>query len=152
MEKLMDYLIGMKAWIFAVIGVIGGVLGFLLGGVDITLKSLLFFLIVDYFLGLAVAGFFNNSPKSKTGGLQSYAGWQGLVKKGVTLLIVMVGTVLDLMLKTEFIRTGVILAFASNELLSIVENVGLMGIDMPPVIVKALDMLERKEEGINNDR
>lgn len=40
----------------------------------------------------------------------------------------------------------VILAFVANEALSIIENAGLMGVPMPAVITKAVDMLQQQDK------
>ncbi|MBO5032567.1 MAG: phage holin family protein, partial [Lachnospiraceae bacterium] len=47
---------------------------------------------------------------------------------------------------SNFIRDAVVIAFIANETISIVENAGLMGVDIPPVIVKAIDVLQKKSE------
>lgn len=43
----------------------------------------------------------------------------------------------------------VCIAFIMNELISIIENVGLMGVPIPKIIIKAIDILKKKE-GDNN--
>ncbi|MBO5032742.1 MAG: phage holin family protein, partial [Lachnospiraceae bacterium] len=53
---------------------------------------------------------------------------------------------LDLVMGSNFIRDAVVIAFIANETISIVENAGLMGVDIPPVIVKAIDILQKKSE------
>ena len=53
---------------------------------------------------------------------------------------------LDLAIGVEYIRDTVIIGFMANELISIVENAGLMGIPLPPAITKAIDILTRKQE------
>jgi toxin secretion/phage lysis holin len=48
---------------------------------------------------------------------------------------------------TTFIRDGVVIAFIANETISIVENAGLMGIPIPPVITNAIEVLKKKKDG-----
>ena len=76
-----------------------------------------------------------------------------MCRKCVTLLFVIIAHYLDLMLNVDYVRNGVIIGFLTNELISIVENAGLMGIPLPPVITKALDVLKNqkgvKENGKN---
>lgn len=134
----------MKQTLCTIIGVVGAAIAKLLGGWDTALETLLIFMVVDYITGLIVAGFFRKSTKSSTGSLESMAGWKGLAKKVVTLLFVLIANRLDMMIGVDYIRTAVIIAFMSNELLSIVENAGLMGIPLPDVIVKAVDVLQKK--------
>ena len=59
------------------------------------LQTLVIFMAIDYITGLVVAGVFHASPKTKTGALESKAGWKGLIRKGETLLIVLVACQLD---------------------------------------------------------
>lgn len=136
----------MKEFICTVIGVIGSVIVSLFGGWDSALTTLILFMVIDYVTGLIVAGVFKNSTKTSTGALESKAGWKGLCRKCVTLVFVMVAYRLDLILGTEYIRTAVIIAFIVNELISLVENAGLMGIPLPGAITKAIDILQKKSE------
>lgn len=68
------------------------------------------------------------------------------MQKGVTLLFVLIAYRLDLALGFDFIRTTVIIGFMANELISIVENAGLMGAPVPKVLLKAIDILTQKAE------
>lgn len=136
----------MKESICGGIGVIGGVITSLLGGWDAALATLLIFMGVDYLTGLIVAGVFHNSTKTDTGTLESHTGWKGLCKKGVSLLIVLVACRLDVVIGSSFIRDAVVIAFITNETLSIIENAGLMGIPIPAVIINAIDILKKKAE------
>lgn len=136
----------MKEGIFTGIGVVGGFIASLLGGWDAALVTLIIFMGVDYLTGLIVAGVFHNSEKTETGTLESRAGWKGLCRKGVSLLVVLVACRLDLVIGSNFIRDSVVIAFIANETLSIVENAGLMGIPIPAVIARAIDVLKKKAE------
>ena len=53
---------------------------------------------------------------------------------------------LDLMMGSNFIRDAVVIAFVANETISIIENAGLMGIPIPAVITKAIEVLKKKAE------
>lgn len=136
----------MKEGIFTGIGVVGGFIASLFGGWDVALVTLIIFMGVDYLTGLIVAGVFHNSEKTETGTLESRAGWKGLCRKGVSLLVVLIACRLDLVIGSNFIRDSVVIAFIANETLSIVENAGLMGIPIPAVIAKAIDVLKKKAE------
>lgn len=136
----------MKYTICAAIGSIGSFIALLFGGWDTSIITLLIFMLIDYITGLLLAGVFKKSKKSETGGLNSHVGWKGIVKKGVILLIVIVATRLDMTIGTTYIRDGVCIAFMANELLSIVENAGLMGIPIPSFITKAIELLNEKGE------
>ena len=136
----------MKSGITTVIGVIGGMIASLFGGWDAALVTLIIFMGVDYVTGLIVAGVFHNSEKTNGGGLESRVGWKGLCRKGVTLLIVLVGCRLDVVMGSNFIRDTVVIAFIANETISIIENAGLMGLPIPAVITKAIEVLKKKAE------
>ena len=101
---------------------------------------------VDYVTGLIVAGVFHASPKSRTGALESRAGWKGLIRKGETLLIVLVACRLDAVMATSFVRDAVVIGFICNEAISIVENAGLMGLPIPAALTKAVDILKQRSE------
>lgn len=137
----------MKETICMGIGITGSVIASLFGGWDAAMITLLIFMGVDYLTGLIVAGVFHKSPKSDGGALESRAGWKGLCRKGMTLLIVLVACRLDMMMGSTFIRDAVVIAFVANETLSIIENAGLMGVPIPTVIVKAVEILKKKSEG-----
>lgn len=136
-------------WIYSLIGIAGGSIATLLGGWDAGLTTLIIFMAVDYVTGLVVAGIFQKSTKTETGGLESKAGWKGLCRKVATLFCVLVACRLDMTLGSNFIRDGVIIAFSANEAISIIENIGLMGVDLPPALIKAIDILKNK--GDKND-
>lgn len=136
----------MKEGICTGIGVVGGFISSLFGGWDAALVTLLLFMAIDYISGLVVAGVFHNSTKSDTGTLESRAGFKGLCRKGMTILFVLIANRLDLTLGVSYIRDTVIIGFMANELISIVENAGLMGLPLPSVITKALDVLTKRAE------
>ena len=100
---------------------------------------------IDYVSGLTVAGVFKKSKKSENGALESRAGFKGLIRKGMALLVVLIACRLDLLIGSRsFVRDSVIIAFIVNETVSIFENMGLMGIPLPSAISKAIDILRDK--------
>ena len=135
----------MKQKMCAAVGMLGGIVATAFGGWNGAIVSLLICMGVDYATGLIVAGVFHKSPNSSGGGLESAAGWKGLARKFVTLLIVIVAHRMDQLLALDYIREAVIIGFCANECISIVENAGLMGIPVPQVIRKAIDALQDKE-------
>ena len=137
----------MKATILTTLGIIGGFIASMFGGWNAALTTLFIFMCIDYATGLIVAGIFHKSPKSKNGSLESKAGWKGLCRKGTSLLVVLIACRLDALMGTAFIRDGVIIAYIINETISIIENAGLMGIPIPEVIIKAIEILKSKKDG-----
>lgn len=135
----------MKHGICAALGMLGSLIAGAFGGWDGAFITLLIFMAVDYISGLAVALVFRKSPKTKSGGGSSNVGWKGLCRKGMVLLIVLVAYRLDLILGVSYIRDTVMIGFIANETISITENAGLMGVPLPRVIQRAIDILNDKE-------
>lgn len=136
----------MKEGICTGIGVIGSSIASVFGGWDAALQTLIIFMIIDYVSGLVVAGVFHKSTKTDTGTLESRTGFKGLCRKGMTLLIVLIGARLDLAIGVDYIRDAVCIGFMANEAISIVENAGLMGLPLPAVVTKAIDVLKQKAD------
>ena len=135
----------MKNVICTTVGIIGSIVASLFGGWTASLTTLLIFMAIDYVTGLVVAGVFHNSPKTETGALESRAGFKGLIRKFMILLFVLIGYRLDVAVGTNYIRDAVCIAFIANELLSVIENAGLMGIPIPPVITQGIDILKKMD-------
>lgn len=125
-------------------GIAGGILSTLYGGWSSSLATLIIFMSLDYLSGLAVAGIFHKSKKTESGALESHAGFKGLCRKGMILLIVLVAARLDMTLNISFVRDGVIIGFIANETISLLENAALMGVKYPKVLNDALDLLNKK--------
>lgn len=142
----------MKQLICTTIGMAGSFIASLFGGWDTGLATLIIFMAVDYLSGLAVAGVFKKSSKTETGALESKTCWKGLCRKCMTLVFVLIAYRLDLVIGTNYIRDTVIIAFIANELISIVENAGLMGLPLPQVIVRAIDILQKKAGNEKEER
>lgn len=128
------------------IGIVGSTVAAAFGGWDAAMITLVSMMVIDYLTGVLVAGVFHNSPKTENGALESKAGWKGLCRKGMTLLIVLVAARLDIILGTGFIRDAVIIGYIANETISIIENAGLMGVPIPEAIKKAIEVLQQKGE------
>lgn len=140
----------LKVYVMSAVGLVGGLISNAFGGWSSAMTTLIIFMILDYITGLVVAGVFKKSGKSKSGALESRAGFKGLCRKGMILLIVLVACRLDIMLGANYIRDAVCIAFVANETLSIIENAGLMGVPIPSVITKAIDVLKSKSEDNEN--
>ena len=137
---------GLKTMICTGIGIVGSTVAAAFGGWDAAMITLISMMVIDYLTGVLVAGVFHNSPKTENGTLESKAGWKGLCRKGMTLLIVLVAARLDIILGTGFIRDAVIIGYIANETISIIENAGLMGVPIPEAIKKAIEVLQQKGE------
>lgn len=123
--------------------VLCGLAGFLWGGLDGLLAALIVFMILDY-----VTGFIAGCISKK---LSSAVGFTGLLKKGLILLIVAVGHILDTQIlggETSMCRSAVIGFYLSNEGLSILENAGRIGIPLPKILVKVLEQLREDDKHV----
>ena len=140
-------MLNIKGMLFAFVGMLGGLIAKLLGGWTSDMITLVIFMAIDFITGLLVAGVFKKSNKSDTGALNSKAGWKGLCKKCLTLFFVIIAHRLDIELGINYIRTSAIVGFIANEAMSIVENAGLMGMPLPKIITRAIEVLKEEAEG-----
>ncbi len=102
-------------------------------------------MLIDY-IGIILAGIFHKSPKSETGRLESKAGFKGIIRKAAYFVIVIIANFTDLISGNSFIRDCVIVCLIINDIISIIENLGLMGVPIPKVLINAIDILKRKSE------
>lgn len=136
-----------KNILISIVGIVGSAIASDFGGWTTGLTTLVIFMAIDYITGLIVAGVFHKSTKTETGTLESRAGFKGLCRKGAMLLVVLVAYRLDLAVGTTYIKDAVIIAFIANETISIIENAGLMGVQIPDTIKNAIDVLQKKGSG-----
>ncbi len=141
----------MKNFIITSVGIAGGFIVSLLGGWSNSLCTLIVFMAVDYLTGIISAGVFKNSPKTKSGALNSSVGFKGIFKKMGILFVVMLAYRIDITANTNFVKNSVIIAYIANEFLSITENLALMGLYMPSALKKAIDILQKEENDENTD-
>ena len=102
------------------------------------------FIVIDYVTGMYVAGLLHKSPKTKSGGLSSEKGFHGIIKKIMVLVFVALMYQLDLFFNIDYLRNGTIVAYCVNELISIIENAGLMGVYVPDIVKRGIDLLNRE--------
>jgi len=136
----------MKEKLCFIIGSLGAWIAGMFGGWNSAMTTLLLFMLADYLTGLIVAAVFQRSPKTETGGLQSKTGLIGLIKKGMILLVLLIACRLDMLLNTTIVRDATCISFIINELISITENLGLMGVYIPAPIRRAIDSLKSKTD------
>ena len=122
-----------KGTIMGISGVGGVLLTQLFGEWNSALFALVVLMTIDFVTGLVVAGIFQKSTKTFSGGLSSRACVMGIAKKVGTLLLVAVAHQSDVLLQVDYLRTAVICALCASEILSIIENAGPMEILTEPV-------------------
>ena len=135
----------MKYGFLTICGLIGSFISNLYGGWTESLTTLCIFMLVDFVTGLYIA-WRKKSSKTDSGGLSSKVCWDGLAKKCMTMLLVLIVVRLELASGTTFLKDGVCIAFITNETISILENAKLLGIKIPPLLNDALDILSNKKE------
>ena len=133
--------IQIKNGVLAALATVGTFVAHALGGWDAAMQVLVALMALDYLTGILVAAVWQRSNKSSTGALDSKAGFKGLCKKGIILLLVWLGVLLDNAFGTTYVRMAVIIFFIGNEGISFLENLGLMGVPFPEFLKKALEAL-----------
>ena len=134
----------MKDTVCTILGILGSAVCWAFGGWDTAMMTLLVCISVDYISGSIVALVFHKSTKTESGAYNSAYGLKGLCKKCLMLLFVLVAVQIDRVLGADYVRDAVCIGFSVNEILSIIENLGLAGIPMPEAIIKALEQLQKK--------
>lgn len=118
-----------------------GVAGFLWGELDGLLIALLAFMAFDYLTGVVAAFKYRE--------LSSNTGFIGLARKGLILVVVAIGHILDTQVLgggSSFFRSALIGFYLANEGLSILENAGRLGVPLPVFLREALRQLKEKND------
>ena len=148
----MDYNV-VKNGVLAALAAAGSWIANALGGWDASMQVLVALMVADYLTGVLVAAVWHKSSKSSSGTLNSVAGFKGILKKCMILMLVWIGVLLDQALGSAYARTAVVLFFIGNEGISLLENLGLMGVPFPAFLRRALEALrdqgDKGKEGGN---
>lgn len=139
----MKQIISTMQYVFAGVG---GFMGWFLGGLDGFLYALIMFVAIDYLTGLMVA-----YVQKK---ISSEVGFRGICRKVAIFCLVGVGHVLDTQViqNGSVLRTAVIFFYLSNEGISIIENIAIIGLPVPKKLKDVLEQLRDDEmEGEKQD-
>ena len=119
----------------------------------VTMPPLVWILIavmsIDYVTGL-ICGAMGKSKKTETGYLASHEAWKGLMKKALILLVVLLSNLLDIAVSKgagitfEAVMGATCLWFIASEGLSILENVASIGVPVPKILLKLLEIMREK--------
>lgn len=119
----------------------GGVVDYLFGGWTTMLTLLWWMVIIDFFTGWAAAWI--------NGELKSRSGYYGVFRKVTVFLLITIAHLIDGILGGEhYFRDAVVFFYLANELLSVIENVGRMGVPMPDILRNAVAIFQSKS-GVN---
>lgn len=118
---------GMLAWVTQ-----------LLGGWDAALSLLFLLMGLDLVTGV-ITGLMRRSAHTEGGGFLSRTLFEGLTRKVLMVLMVILATALDGLLSATVCRLAVIGFYGANEALSIVENAALLGVPFPRGLLRALE-------------
>lgn len=127
------------------VGVIGAVICRIIGDVTPEFITLLIIMGVDILTALIVAGM-GKSQKSNSGRISSKSMINGILKKALYFVLIIIAYQLDNTAGTNTVRTAVIIALCFNDIVSILENISLTGLPIPTVITDMLDVFKNKKE------
>lgn len=117
-----------------------------LGGQTTHIITLMAFMGLDYFAGLAIPVAFQRSKKRKDGKLDSRTCFRGLMKKSMMMGMVFLSHRLDLLLSTNFICNATVVALIVGEAISILEHAEVIGIPIPAVLRRTINVIRAKTE------
>nr|WP_206108826.1 phage holin family protein [Paenibacillus thiaminolyticus] len=127
----------MDLFLKTVFAATGGAASFLFGGWPALLNVLLIVVAIDYVTGVMASG--------AEGKLKSSIGLIGIARKVFIFFVVAVAHQVDSVLGDQhLLRDAAIFFYLANELLSIIENGGRLGVPLPAVIKKAVEVLKAK--------
>lgn len=123
--------------------VVGGWLGYFLGGCDGLILALLLFVVTDYITGVMCAAIDKK--------LSSSVGFKGIFRKVLIFMLVGIANIIDfhVIKQGSVIRTAVIFFYLSNEGLSLIENAAHLGLPVPEKLKNVLEQLHDKDRKDN---
>ena len=131
----------MAKWFYSITAVFGGVIGYLTGVWNAPMYALLVLMAIDFVTGV-IKGAMSKSEKTENHGLQSSVMFVGLLRKVTCLLVVAASHWMDIVLDITVIRDACVMCFIANELLSLIENCGAIGIPIPEKLRNCVEELK----------
>ena len=128
----------MREGFASIAAIFGTIFSFAFGVWQESLTLLLVCMAVDYISGTAA------SVRDKSG-LSSLVGSWGLARKGLTLLVILIAHQIDELIGGTAVMSGAIFFYTGNELLSIVENYGRLGLPLPTRLKNYMEWFRKKE-------
>ena len=132
-----------------VLAAIGGAIASFFTGLPAIIWVLIAVMSIDYLTGI-ICGLMGKSPNTENGGVSSKMAFRGLLKKALIILVVLLAALLDKAVSMgtgatfEAVAGATCLWFIASEGFSILENVASMGIQVPKILLQALEIMWQK--------
>lgn len=132
-----------------VLAAIGGAIASFFCGLPPVMWVLIAVMSIDYITGI-LCGIMGKSQKTENGYLASHAAFMGLLKKALIILVVLLAALLDKAvsmgagIEFEAVTGATCLWFIASEGFSILENVACMGVPVPKILMKMLEVMKSK--------
>lgn len=132
----------MKAWFYGILTGLGGVIGYFTGDWTVPMYALLVLMGIDFVTGI-IKAVMGKSEKTNGHRLQSSAMFVGLLRKFTVLLVVGAAHWMDMVMGVSVIRDACVMCFLANELLSLIENCGAIGVPIPEKLTACIEELRK---------
>ena len=132
-----------------VLAAIGGAIASFFCGLPPVMWVLIAVMSIDYITGI-LCGIMGKSQKTENGYLASHTAFMGLLKKALIILVVLLAALLDKAvsmgagIEFEAVTGATCLWFIASEGFSILENVACMGVPVPKILLKMLEIMRSK--------
>lgn len=132
---------GVKNMTFKALLALGGTtVTFMFGSWSTSITILIVFMIIDFITGVMKGAYL--------GKLRSAVGYKGMIRKAVIMIVIIIAHLLDVLVSegAPVFRTIAVYFYVGNELLSIIENIGLMGVPIPAHLEKYIEQLSDRKK------
>lgn len=129
----------MHPYFGTVCALIGSFVSFSFGLWNESLTILVLLMGIDYISGIVAS-------LREGQGLHSETGFWGLAKKGLILLIVLLSHRIDILMGGQLVMGGAVTFYTINELLSVLENYGRIGLPLPPQLKRVVRVLRNRTD------
>lgn len=132
--------------VYKALAAVAGAVASFFTGIPVIMWVLIAMMTLDYVTGL-ITGALGVSSKTEGGHLSSRAAFEGLMRKVMVLLVVILAALLDLAVQSgagvtfNAVTGATCLWFIASEGVSVLENAAELGIPIPGVIRSALEIM-----------
>ncbi len=135
-----------------ILAAIGGAIASFFTGMPPLVWILVAVMSLDFVTGLICAAM-GKSKKTENGYVSSHVAFEGLMKKMLIIFVVLLAAALDFAvskgagIQFEAVLGATCLWFIASEGFSILENVASMGVPVPRILLKLLEIMKDKGNG-----